>query len=210
MLKNSGVSVSCIIQVGDFGFWNAGDWPLFESGEFTFLDPVIVIPGNHEDPKVALPYTRKGKTLKNLRAFQDPCEIIIIDGVTIMGIGGAACVDNPSIRYPYDPDNFTKAIKYWEDMGKPKIDLMVTHEAPTGTGEIGLRQFGDLSKCGVPELTLMWKTIKPVLQCNGHYHKFNTYYDQELDLMQMTLPVAQDFCILVNTETMNFERIYLN
>jgi predicted phosphodiesterase len=222
-LGEKDIEIDFWIQVGDWGFWNfnGSAWTEFESGNFKFVKPGFVVHGNHEDPKVAYHYTKaggeylnKGKKIKlapklthNFRVFRDPFEIIEIDGVRMMGVGGAYCADNPVIRYPFDDQVYLDAIDAWYAVGKPDIDILITHEGLSDVGLVGHPFFAHLGPPGNRNLRTMWEAINPRLHVSGHHHQF--VVKQEGERLHMTLPCAEQFAVVYDTESGNFVEEYL-
>lgn len=218
-MKAAGIVPDFMIQVGDFGFWGKGsgvDWPGYEKGVFKFPCPTYVVHGNHEDPKVANPYMNQKKKVDNLYVFPRYGEIVTLtkdeEEVTLFGVGGAenAPWDNPSIYYPVEPKvEFLKAKAMWEKKGKPKVDLLVTHDAPTGTGYIGNANCGpNPMGCGDAGLRDLWVSVRPRFQIGGHYHRNHLY--EEDGLKHVILHCAEVSAGLLDTSTWKLEIVTMN
>lgn len=229
-LKEKGIEIDFWIQVGDWGFWNftGSAWAEFESGNFKFIKQGFVVHGNHEDPKVAYNYTKAGRTVNwhgklikhepklthNFRVFKDPFEIIEYNGIRMMGVGGAYCADNPKIRYPFDDQVYLDAIDAWHAVGEPQIDILITHEGPSEVGIVGHPFFAHLGPPGNRNLRTMWEAINPRLHVSGHHHQFvvklEPYGEDRIKArLHMTLPCAEQFAVVYNTQYNTFKKEYL-
>lgn len=206
MLDQLGTPVDYVLQAGDFGYFEDTEWPEFVTGVFKFEKPTYVIHGNHEDPRYADLVMDKLIEIPNFYAFARGGEIVELrkdeEVVRIFGVGGAPCVDNPRIRYPFFRAEFDEAVYVWNKAGNPPIDILLTHEAPTGTGKIGDSYWGNPWGCGIPELRTLWETVRPKWQVNGHYHKKHVH--QEDGLNHMILDVAEEAVVLLDTATWKF------
>jgi Icc-related predicted phosphoesterase len=227
-LRERDIEIDFWIQVGDWGFWkfHGSVWLEYETGKVEFIKPGFVVHGNHEDPVVACHYTKAGvkysyknktgvftpKLTHNFKAFRDPFEIVEYQGVRMMGVGGAYCADNPTIRYPHDDEVFLDAIEFWKEQGSPDIDILITHEGPNEVGIKGHPMFAHLGPPGNRNLRVMWEAINPRLHVSGHHHQFVVKYegeDPQNPRMHMTLPCAEQFAIVLDTDAKIFEKEYL-
>lgn len=208
-LSRIGIVPDIALQLGDWGFFPKGcDWPKFVSGEYKFPLPTYIVHGNHEDIKEATPYITGKSKIDNLYVFPRYGDIVDVkindEIITIFGVGGAnnAPGDN-SLSYPFETKiEYMKAHALWEKRGKPKIDLLITHEAPSGVGVPGdpWRHTDGKSHldCGDAGLRYLFKTVAPVIaQLNGHYHRQHRY--EEDGLVHMTLPTAPQGAVLLDT-----------
>jgi Icc-related predicted phosphoesterase len=159
--------------------------------------------------KAGAAFYHHGKRIKcdtilknNFRVFRDPFEIIDYQGIRMMGVGGAYCADNPKIRYPHDDEVFLDAIEFWKEQDSPDIDILITHEGPSDVGLVGHPLFAHLGPPGNRNLRLMWEAINPRLHVSGHHHQF--VVKQEDDRMHMTLPCAEQFAVVYDTENRSF------
>lgn len=210
-LALQGVEVNAVIQVGDFGFWaEGGEWKGFLKGVFKFRKPTYVVHGNHDDPACVEPMMGRTpqKNIHNFRMFY-PGEILEICGLKVMGVGGAKTVDEHKIFHPFDPQIYKDVLERWWWAEEPRIDLLVTHEAPAGTGMLGdiyMSQKYNLNilDVGEPLLTELWEYVRPAWQINGHHHKIHEYTSPS-GLKHLTLPCIEDGYGLLDTETMEIE-----
>jgi hypothetical protein len=201
-----GVEVEGILHAGDFGFWDQGPWRAFARGAYQFLKPMVVVHGNHEDPRVCARVQGRDTTehgVTNLYLAKSG-EFVDFAGLVILCVGGAKCVDNPAVRYPFSPDEYTAALESWRAGGSPAIDILLTHEAPSGTGMVGdpfiSAKFGlNPFEVGEPLLRELWEAVKPKLHVCGHHHKLHRYTSPD-GLQHLTLPVARDGGFVLDTE----------
>jgi Icc-related predicted phosphoesterase len=193
------------------------DFVGFEKGVFKFPCPVYVIHGNHEDT-VADDYLSGKKQIPNMYVFPRYGEIVDVqvgdESITLFGVGGAKNAPGDlSWSYPFDEKiEFMKARELWIKRGSPKVDLLLTHEAPTGTGSIGdpwrhKDGKGHLT-CGDAGLRVLWADVQPKWQINGHYHRHHTY--SEGGLSHKILPAAPGGATLLDTSDWRFQDFTLD
>jgi Icc-related predicted phosphoesterase len=202
LLKQLDLTPQFCLQAGDFGFEPLHtQLPHYLSGEIKFPLPVYAIHGNHDHPTITDDFMSGKSKIANLYVFKHKGEIIELDHdaetVRVFGVGGAPCVDTPVYRYPFDPSEYNDAHDLWLKKGCPPIDILLTHEAPTGTGPIGEWRWGNPEMCGIPQLRRLWETVKPKWQIGGHYHKYNVHHENGLN--HMILPLSWDGALVLNT-----------
>lgn len=178
--------VKWIIACGDFGYW-----PHFESGQ-QFLDlaedlaarhgiTLYWVDGNHEnhdmlDGLVALHGAGNPIPVAGPRVMYVPrgC-MFTIDGVTVMGFGGAYSVDwkqrRPHVSW-WEQELVTRA--QVDALAATKVDILVTHEAPLGR----MISYKD----GIPESVAQRELVqeiedkvRPALHVCGHHHTRETW-----------------------------------
>jgi Icc-related predicted phosphoesterase len=210
LFNKANLPLDCVLQLGDFGMFKfCPEWVEFRDGKRKFAIPAYITYGNHEDPDEVEPVIDGKTVIENLHVFKRGGEIFELkkgdETIRLLSVGGAPCVDRPRIKMPYTPHDYVEAQERWEKAGKPPIDLLLTHEAPTGTGKIGLEQFGNPYKCGIEELRTLWKTVRPRVQVNGHYHIHHNY--EEDGLHHLILDVGQEHAVVLDTETWTFTSV---
>lgn len=193
--KKLGYDVAGAIQVGDFGFYDMPVWQKYEQGKSKFLVQTLVIHGNHEAPKV---YRRAiSANIHNLKVAK-PIEFINMFGLSILCVGGARSVDKigEETHIIHDDAVYHDAITEWFKLNKPKIDLIVTHEAPN---KIGLKpneriqqMFNVTTELGCQELRDLVAEVKPRFQINGHHHSWNRGFIGESECWTLPIPFCQN------------------
>lgn len=217
--RDLGLSSAAAIQLGDFGFWqDYGGWKTIDRYKYHFPIPLYVVHGNHEDPEVAravMSPTAHG--IKNFHLFKEGGELVEItqgsETVRILACGGAACVDDPKVFFPFDSNDFLKARDLWQASGSPAIDLLVTHEAPSSVRIPGHPYFAaklgkDIYDTGDATLDLLWKAVRPRYQVNGHHHKVHQV-ESACGLKHLTLPCAQEGFGVFDSETGRIDLVAL-
>lgn len=206
VLRKYNIVPNFCIHAGDLGTFAkryTPEWYDVKEGRDRLVVPTYVALGNHEDAAEFEDIMNGNREVYNLNFFKRGGEMLTFNEegykpFTIMGVPGAPCVDNPKIRWDYNPKDYLVALKRWENVEKPKIDLLVTHESPTGTGSIGDWAFGNPENCGVPELRELWEA----LNCNhlgGHYHIDHVH--EERGFTSRILPMAEEGAKLLDTVT---------
>ena len=186
--------IDCVIQVGDFGFYQHCCNELKHMHKFKV--PIYAIDGNHENHV----WMKENKNIfgilkkNNNVHFMPRGSVMNMDGRTIGFVGGAMNVDRPQYG---DADNRTTNFlldieldEVLETFNNTEIDLMVTHGCPCdiGVGMQGLECFiptvekfiteplgvttGDLSDCGEDILRELYEALdtKPANWVFGHFH----------------------------------------
>ncbi len=203
LMRDFGITPEAALHGGDFGFWFEWPWKSYTQKTSKFDLPVYAIHGNHEDPDAVR--SARANAIENLRIFEPGGEIIEIwneektELCRVLGVGGAPCVDDPIVYYPFKAEDYLDAIKLWEKAGKPQIDVLLTHEVPKNVGPIGESFFGDPWQAGIPELRTLWETVRPRLLIAGHYHKIHVWEEQGLKLYALPM-AAQGGAVLDTTD----------
>jgi hypothetical protein len=196
-----------IVQVGDWGFFrNAGEWPRVLHGESALPSiPTYVVHGNHEGHAETLAAMAGIPTLPYLHVFPEGGDVWVVnvggEWVTLLGLGGAydAPTTAPSEGIAFSERDPETALERWEAAGAPAVDLLITHEAPTGCGALGDRQYGSPWRSGSPGVRALWERVNPPLMVCGHYHQELTYTEGSRTLR--VLPMAYDGAAVWDTAT---------
>ena len=189
---------SLLVQVGDLGFWEHMD-----EGR-RFLDKVSKhlvrndltlywIDGNHENhPKLWADYAPagpEGLCLIRPNLYYIPRGTVFkLGDVTCLGLGGAFSIDKlwrvgkelmddrpGTLWWPTEMTRFEDAEKAKsEAIEKGPVDIMFTHDCPTGTDVPGIHS---ADKWKWPEtwqnrdlLREVFDVVQPKLLVHGHYH----------------------------------------
>lgn len=137
-LKKNGLKECAVFQVGDFGIGFENEHNEYRrmvhlnKRMSIYNSDLFVIRGNHDNPK----YFDGGFNMSNLFLLKD-YSIVNINGVNILGIGGAISVDRTKRKGYYDTK---KNHDYWVDeplsLHEDKlktlsgVDIVITHSAP--------------------------------------------------------------------------------
>jgi predicted phosphodiesterase len=205
---------SKIIQVGDFGFWPGAD-----RGFSYLLDKELqqvginlyFIDGNHEN-HICLDQTNKDFYHPNYspdleRIYHIPRGLVWEwDSVSFLGIGGAYSIDKNRRREGIDyfpqeditQGDYLRAIANFDTFSshsdKNKIDVMISHDAPTGVNLFGEREHPDRYSQSISNrqfLREIAEVIKPAQIIHGHHHLRHTKM-LELDSGYQTLVQGLD------------------
>lgn len=195
-----------IVQVGDWGFFAEwGDWPRVLRGEILLPPiPTYVVHGNHEGRAETLAAVAGIPQLPQLHVFALGGAVWTIGGsdpVRLLGCGGAydAPTTTPSDGIPFSERDPEMALVRWMAAGEPPIDLLVTHEAPTGCGDLGEWRYGSPWRTGSPGIRALWERVAPPLMVCGHYHRELTRREGGRTLR--VLPLASDGAAIWDTAT---------
>jgi Icc-related predicted phosphoesterase len=196
-----------IVQVGDWGFFaNLGEWSRVLSGEVALPPiPTYVVHGNHDGYHETVAAMAGLPSLPHLHVFPQGGDIWTVhaagESVTLLGLGGAydAPGTTPSDGIPFSERDPATALERWEVAGEPPIDLLITHEAPTGCGALGERRYGSPWRSGSPGIRALWERVNPPLMVAGHYHQELIRREDARTLR--VLPLARDGAAVWETET---------
>jgi hypothetical protein len=221
-----GIDPACCLQPGDFGFYSPKQmgsrdtgWEPWRSGARKFLRPTIVVPGNHENGRVAIdamnPGGPLGAIVKNFKCLTEGEMFVFTapngETLSIMGVGGAYCVDKPppDERYAHDNRVFLTAIDQWQGAGHPWIDILMTHEAPVGVPLVKDPRIQEAFKLdpnrplGDMRCRRLWEAVMPHLHISGHHHQLLFHEEQhgERVLKHLTADLSGRSAVLVDTKT---------
>lgn len=136
--------VKTVLQLGDFGYWNAGERPVKGYlaaidywAKKTGLERILVTPGNHEDwgaltklftAHPGEPVRLTERTLALPRGYR-----FTRRGRTFMSFGGAASYDNHHRTEGLDwwPEELASQGETDQAASGPKVDVLLTHETIT-------------------------------------------------------------------------------
>ena len=183
--------VEYIIQLGDFGWWprwsggldfiNYVDHTIEELG----LNPLIFVPGNHEDyadimDKYADPklHELRDNIYMTGRGYHT-----VIGSKRVLFVGGAVSVDKDVRTSGWDwfPEETITQRQFGEIADHiataPKIDILASHDVVDGVNP-GIRMiagYGEVRRA----LRAIGEICKPSRNIHGHYHiryNFNTVF----------------------------------
>ena len=187
-----------IVQVGDWGFFaRDGDWPRVLNGAIALPPiPTYVVYGNHEGRAETLDAMAGIPSLPQLHVFPVGGDVWTIhireEMVTLLGLGGAYDAPGAPLTdgIPFSERDPATALARWETAGEPHVDLLITHEAPTGCGALGRPEYGSVWRSGSPGIRTLWERVNPSLMVCGHYHQELTR--TEGNRVLRVLPMAYD------------------
>lgn len=204
-----GVEIEFVVQVGDFGMYQqVPEWYRLTHNISHLWVPTFMCAGNHEDIREWRKLTSGNLEVSHLSPMQEG-DIVTHMGLTMMFCGGATTplTASQSGVIPFDEKVCDMAIKRHTEAHSPKIDLLVTHEAPNGVGPIGDSLFGNPWTAGSRGIRDLWQTVKPRLMICGHYHKEYDYWEGDLHLR--ILEEAKNSATILDTETFSLTKIRL-
>lgn len=162
-----GQAVSGVFVLGDFGFFSDKMRQYFRKEGHRFLRPVACIDGNHEDhgalPGLAieyadvLQYVPRGK-LHQLDPWQGLC------------LGGASYMD--SFTTPRGAEISPQDVQRCLAHGPEDVDLILSHDCPSGIGVPGAPGMQHYGPPGEPQLTLLAEGLSPRWWFFGHHHRW--------------------------------------
>lgn len=195
MLKHE-IEPEVIFQVGDFGLYRS-ILNKMKNENWHVKVPLYVTHGNHEEQLVYDDLVKKGWNHDLPFYVQPQGKIVCVNEEIILSVGGAPCADNPPewSKVKFRKEDYLDAAEKYKGQ---KVKFLLTHEAPNGTGRLGLEVFGDPYNCGIPELRTLCEKVKPRYQIGGHYHKFHYVENilEEGECSHFVLPVGQKGCLL--------------
>ena len=221
--RKNGYDVISAIQVGDFGLYDFPTWNKYKQNKSTFDVKTLTTFGNHESPLEVRKLMGDENAVKNFYLFKQ-IEIKEIDGLRIMSVGGAMSVDKmgDTTHVPHWNGIFHEAITEWFKMGKPHVDIIVTHEAPNKSGlhsnPVIAEKYGVTSELGSQELRDLITEVGPKIQVNGHHHTWNNCQIGKTDCWTLPIPFCSSafwnsFSLsgygLIDVETLRFTPIHM-
>ncbi len=167
-----GADVSCVIHLGDFGIYRPNLHRFFIKQQQRFLRPVYCIDGNHEDFD-ALPVLVK--KYQGCFTYMPRASVHEIDGYRFLALGGAGYMDSMITQMGALIRDCT--INACLDIDPNDVDIILTHDCPTGIGvpnTPGMEHYGEP---GFPRSQELAPHFRPKLWLFGHHHKWFEYQD---------------------------------
>jgi len=162
----------------------------------------VGVHGNHDSKRETM--EAMFDQVPGLFLFPQGGGLIQQHGVTIFGVGGAydAPLAIPSEgNIPYGERDAIVALERWTEMGSPPVDILLTHEAPTGLGALGTPGFGtSVWTCGSAAMRALWLAMRPRIALSGHYHSRHSVRQE--GLRWEIVPEACTELSVLDTETM--------
>ena len=168
-----GVQVSSVIHLGDFGIYKSELHNFFIKLGQRFLRPVYFIEGNHEDFET-FPWLVKdyGDFFTHLPRGA----ITHIDGYRFLSLGGAAYMDAMITQQ----GAVIKDCHIDECLAitPEEVDIVLTHDCPTGIGVPNSPGLGHYGQTGFPRSQELAAHFKPKIWLFGHHHKWYEHGDR--------------------------------
>ena len=235
-IKNHNLKDCTIYQVGDFGIGFTNEFnDMATLGLFNrFLKErniqFYAIRGNHDNPKYFDGHLKNH--FENLHLLAD-YDVVEIDGVKILGVGGAVSVDRrPRMREQLEHARVGRDVElHWHDevfvLDEEKlktiegIDIVVTHTAPEFCHPVNKTGFGwlvdqyaaddaNLKKDLTDERTLVTKMYEIIKEKNKidywYYGHFHANWKANIDGINFNLLGVNEFAEYKNPD--DYGRLY--
>jgi predicted phosphodiesterase len=166
--KTMGVTVDCVLHLGDLGMYREQLHAYFVKRSGRFLRPLYFIEGNHEDFKAfdSLLVRYNGTFFTHLPR----ASVKTIGDYRMLCLGGSAYMD----AFNTQPGSEIKDHHIDSCLALPgdEVDIIISHDCPAGIGmpnTPGLEYFGET---GFPRSRELLEHFKPRLWLFGHHHKW--------------------------------------
>ncbi|GEM_PF-453463 len=168
-----GVSIDCVIHLGDFGLYASHLYDFFIRSHKRFLKPLYCIDGNHED------FSALHKLVRKYEAFftyLPRSTVHVIGGYRFLALGGAAYMDSMITESAslITDEQIDRCLRLSPDA----VDIIITHDCPTNLGvpnTPGMECYGAPGFARSEELSAHFH---PKLWFFGHHHKWFTHQDE--------------------------------
>ncbi|MFC1770938.1 metallophosphoesterase [Candidatus Margulisiibacteriota bacterium] len=162
-----GIKVDSVIQLGDFGIYKEPLEDYFDNNKQQFTRPLYFIDGNHEDfwnlESLTGKYRNYFKPLERGEKYS-------ISGYNFLAIGGASYMDpvNTPPGAVITEDNIKKSLLH----ESKEIDIVITHDCPSGIGIPGTAGFEYCGPTGFKDGHILLKRYRPKVWFFAHHHKW--------------------------------------
>lgn len=180
------LGVDRIVQLGDFGYWEhrQSGVEFLEVAEQCVIEyqiPLFWVDGNHENHEMLNEYPIQDDGFRKIRSgvYHIPRGTIWEwDNVTFLGFGGAYSIDERSKTkfvswWPNEEASTTEVQETLDKLrsdGCPKVDVMLTHDAPNEINIEGLIKNIWQSNRSRDKISAIFNAAKPKRLYHGHYH----------------------------------------
>jgi hypothetical protein len=165
--ETSGRTINQVFVLGDFGFFGDNLRDFFRRDENRFLRPVACIEGNHEDhgslPDLARDYA-------DVLTYVHRGDIHLMDPWRGLCLGGANYMD--AATTPRGAEITTADMDQCLSHAPDAVDLILSHDCPTGIGVPGSPGMQHYGPPGEPRLTLLAERFSPRWWFFGHHHRW--------------------------------------
>lgn len=165
--RRTGQSPEAVLQLGDMGFYRRQLAEFFDEPGRTLDAHVHFIDGNHEDfarlDSLAKRYAGHFTHVKR-------CSTHTFVGLRFLLLGGAAYMD--SINTPYGAVITPRDIENCLTWPPDSIDVVVSHDCPSGIGVSGKEGFEECGPPGFAGSRSILERFRPRLWLFAHYHEW--------------------------------------
>lgn len=165
--ESTGWSISRVIVLGDFGFFGSHLHEYFRTKANRFTKPVAFIDGNHED---------HGALPKLSQQYADVVEYLPRSSIVETGpfkglcLGGTRYMD--AVSTPRGSEISRAEIDKCLTYSKDTVNLILTHDCPTGIGVPGTSGMECYGEPGVPAFAELVEHFHPRFWFFGHHHRW--------------------------------------
>lgn len=163
----TGTAAEAVVVLGDFGLFEPQLSRFFRRRAFRFPVPVYLIEGNHED----------FEHLDALCAQYADCfthlpraTVHTIAGWRLLALGGVAYMDahTTPMGSVVRPEDIDRCLLH----PPAAVDVIVTHDCPTGIGVANSPGFEHCGPPGLPGSERLVRHFEPPLWIFGHHHRW--------------------------------------
>jgi hypothetical protein len=172
-LTEVGCAVSEVVVLGDFGMFAPNLHAYFRREGHRFLRPVSFIDGNHED-FMALHHL--AAAYADVVTHLPRASLHSFGPWRTLCLGGARYMD--AWATPIGSEIRDEEIEICMRHPAGSVDIVLTHDCPTGIGvsnSSGLEYYG---VPGVEELAALAECLRPRLWFFGHHHRWHAFEDE--------------------------------
>ena len=162
-----GRQVATVIALGDFGLFGPALHDYFAHHGGRFLRPFCFVEGNHED------FSHFDSLCNIYRSHLTHLprgSITLIDGLKILGFGGAAYMD-PRLT-PHGSEIRDEDIDRCLSLPDATVDIVVSHDCPKGLGVPDSPRFRHFGPTGFDRGFEISRRFRPAIWVFGHHHQW--------------------------------------
>ncbi len=163
-----GRSVERVLVLGDFGLFGADLHRHFRQDRRRFARPVAFIEGNHED---FVAFDRLVRDYADVITHLPRSTVQCLGGRNFLCIGGARYMDAWST--PSGSEIRDRDIGACLEHAPGSIDIVISHDCPTGIGVTSDVDFAHLGSPGVAGLARVAAHLQPRWWIFGHHHRWH-------------------------------------
>lgn len=163
-----GSPVERVLVLGDFGLFDPNLHDYFRRDGRSFSAPVDFIEGNHEDFRA---FDRLVRNYADVVTHLPRCSTRSMGGRNWLCVGGARYMDAWST--PPGCEIKDEDIARCLEHAPGSIDVVISHDCPTGIGVNNGEGLGHLGPPGVEGLAQVARHLRPQLWFFGHHHRWH-------------------------------------
>jgi predicted phosphodiesterase len=172
--KTLGVSVSCVLHLGDLGVFKSKLHDFFVRKGGRFSRPLYFIEGNHEDFDA---FSRLMEKYDGTYFTYLPrATVHTIEGYRFLSLGGSAYMDAMNTQHGAIITDYN--INDCLAIAPESVDIILTHDCPVGIGVGNTRGLECFGTTGFPRSDELAAHFRPKLWLFGHHHKWHAYDDR--------------------------------